>query len=50
MGGISVTGNRFGHGMKFAGCAILTDLQTTISQSGNVFDDTGQPIVVQRHN
>jgi len=50
MGGISVTGNRFGHATKFAGCAILTDLQTTISQSGNVFGDTGKPIVVQRHN
>jgi hypothetical protein len=50
MGGISVTGNRFGHATKFAGCAILTDLQTTITQSGNVFDDTGKPIVVQRHN
>jgi hypothetical protein len=50
MGGISVTGNRFGHATKFAGCAILTDLQTTISQSGNVFDDSGKAIVVQRHN
>lgn len=50
MGGITVTGNRFGHSTKFANCAILTDLQTTISQSGNVFDDSGTAIVVQRHN
>jgi hypothetical protein len=50
MGGITVTSNRFGHNTAFAGCAILTDLQTTISQSGNVYDDTGKPIVVQRHN
>ena len=50
MSGISATNNRFGHNTKFAGCAILTDLQTTITQSGNVFDDTGAPVVVQRHN
>lgn len=50
MGGITVTGNRFGHATKFANCPILTDLQTTISQSGNVYDDSGKPIAVQRHN
>lgn len=50
MGGITVNSNRFGHATKFAGCAILTDLQTTISQTGNVFDDTGLPIVLVRHN
>ncbi|HEX7107336.1 MAG TPA: hypothetical protein VF218_15315 [Acidothermaceae bacterium] len=50
MGGITVTNNRFGRNTGFDGCAILVDLQTTISLSGNVFDDTGQPIVVQRHN
>ncbi len=50
MSGITVSSNRFGHNMAYEGCAILTDLQTTITQSGNVFDDTGAPIVVQRHN
>lgn len=49
MGGITVSGNRFGHTSGFSGCAILTDLQTTISQSGNVYTD-GTPIKLQRHN
>jgi hypothetical protein len=50
MSGISATGNRFGRDTQYAGCAILVDLQTTLSASGNVFDDNGQPIVIQRHN
>jgi hypothetical protein len=50
MSGITVTGNRFGHTMKYSGCAIIVDLQTTIKQSGNVYDDTGKPIVLVRHN
>jgi len=50
MSGITVTGNRFGHDMKFSGCAILADLQTTLTQSGNVYDDTGAPIKLQQHN
>ena len=50
MNGISVAGNRFGRTMRFANCAILTDLQTTITASANVYADNGQPVSVQRHN
>ena len=50
MSGITVTNNRFGPDRKFSGCAILIDDQTTITQSGNVYDATGQPVVIQQHN
>jgi hypothetical protein len=50
MSGVSAIGNRFGHNTHFASCAILTDLQTTLTQSGNVYDDTGLPAAIQRHN
>jgi hypothetical protein len=49
MSGITVVNNRFGHGSKF-NCPVLIDRQTTISQSGNVYDDTGKPIAIQAHN
>lgn len=50
MSGVSAIGNRFGHDTHFGSCAILTDLQTTLTQSGNVYDDTGLPAAIQRHN
>ena len=44
MTGIYVVGNRFGRGSKFD-CPILISTQTVLSQNtGNVWDDTGQPI------
>ncbi len=47
---VTATSNRFGHNTLFASCPIVTDLSTTLVQSGNVYDDTGKPIAVQRHN
>jgi len=50
MSGITATGNRFGRNSHFVGCAILTDLQTTITATANVYDDNGAPVSIQRHN
>jgi hypothetical protein len=49
--GIYVIGNRFGR-HSFFKCPILLSTQTTLTQnSGNVWDDTGQPIPPpQRHD
>lgn len=49
--GIYVVGNRFGR-HSFFDCPILVSTRTTITQnSGNVWDDTGQPIPPeQRHD
>ncbi|HTC70655.1 MAG TPA: hypothetical protein VK662_13885 [Acidothermaceae bacterium] len=49
MSGITVTDNRFGRDSQY-GCPMLVDLQTTVTQSGNVYDDNGEPIEIQRHN
>jgi hypothetical protein len=49
MSGISVIDNRFGRDSQY-GCPMLVDLQTTITQSGNVYDNNGEPIEIQRHN
>jgi hypothetical protein len=49
MSGISVIDNRFGRDSQY-GCPMLVDLQTTITQSGNVYDDNGELIEIQRHN
>lgn len=44
MTGIHVVGNRFGRGSTFH-CPILISTKTVLSQnSGNVWDDTGQPL------
>jgi polygalacturonase len=49
--GIYVVGNRFGRGSFFQ-CPILISTQTTLSQNtGNVWDDTNQPIPApQQHD
>jgi hypothetical protein len=49
--GIYVVGNRFGRN-SFYDCPILVSTQTTLSRnSGNVWDDTGEPIPPeQRHD
>jgi Right handed beta helix region len=49
--GIYVVGNRFGPN-SFYDCPILVSTQTTLSQnSGNVWDDSGEPIPLeQRHD
>jgi hypothetical protein len=51
MTGIYITGNRFGRNSTFQ-CPILVSTQTVLSQNtGNVWDDTGQPIPQpQRHD
>jgi hypothetical protein len=49
MSGITLVNNRFGHGSQFD-CPVLIDRQTTIVQSGNVYDGTGKPIAIQSHN
>jgi hypothetical protein len=51
MTGIYVVDNRFGRNSAFK-CPILLSTQTTLTQnSGNVWDDTGQPIPApQRHD
>jgi hypothetical protein len=48
---ISVVGNRFGRGSAFQ-CPVLLSTKTTLTQfSGNVWDDTGQPVPApQRHD
>jgi hypothetical protein len=49
--GIYIVGNRFGRNSSFD-CPILVSTQATITQNtGNVWDDTGQPIPPeQRHD
>jgi hypothetical protein len=39
----------FSRTSHFVGCAILVDLQTTLTASGNVYSD-GPPVAIQRHN
>jgi hypothetical protein len=49
MSGISVTNNRFGHTSRL-GCAIVRDLKTTLSASGNVYDNNNAPVVIIASN
>ncbi len=43
--GVSVTNNRFGRHMEYTGCAILIGTRVTLAaNSGNVWDDNGQPV------
>jgi hypothetical protein len=44
MSGITVTGNRFGRGQRLTGCAIMATQGTSLSHSGNVWDDTSQAV------
>jgi len=47
--GVTVTNNRFGRN-SFYDCPILKSTQTTLTQSGNVWDDDGTPVPVQTHD
>jgi hypothetical protein len=51
LSGIYIVGNRFGRNSSFD-CPILVSTQTNLTQnSGNVWDDTGEPIPPeQRHD
>src|SRR5262249_40867246 len=47
--GIHVKENRFGRNSYFD-CPMLKSTQTTLDQSGNVFDDDSSPISIQTHD
>src|SRR5207237_5249945 len=49
MSGITVAGNRFGRGSRL-GCAIVHDLKTTLSASGNAYDNNSAPVVIVATN
>lgn len=45
LNGVSIVNNRFGRNQGFSGCTVLLSTKSTLSAySGNVWDDTGQPI------
>jgi hypothetical protein len=46
---LSATGNRFGRNSSY-GCPILKSTQTTLTSSGNVYDDDGSPVPIQTHD
>ncbi|HEX3598029.1 MAG TPA: hypothetical protein VHU80_23125 [Polyangiaceae bacterium] len=47
--GVSALDNRFGRN-SFYGCPILKSTQTTLTSSGNVYDDDGTPVPIQTHD
>lgn len=53
LSGISVDNNRFGHtSARYNGrCAIVDDLTTNlVSSTGNVWDITGNPVIIYSAN
>ncbi len=47
--GLVIRDNRFGRGQRVANCAIIRNATASpLTESGNVWDDTGQPIVITR--
>jgi hypothetical protein len=46
---VAVQGNRFGRN-SFYNCPILKSTATTLTGTGNVWDDTGTPVPVQSHD
>jgi hypothetical protein len=44
MSGITVTGNRFGRSQRFVDCAIISSQATILTHSGNVWDDSDEPV------
>jgi hypothetical protein len=46
---VSALNNRFGRN-SFYGCPILKSTKTTLTASGNVYDDDGTPVPVQTHD
>lgn len=45
---VAVQDNRFGTRQTLRGCAVLATLRTDLEASGNVWDETGLPVVVTR--
>jgi hypothetical protein len=50
MSGLTIEGNRFGRGSSARGCAIIASLATSFQGGGNVYDDDGSPVPVQRRD
>jgi hypothetical protein len=46
---VSASGNRFGRQTGF-NCPILLSTRTTLVGGSNVWDDSGQPVPIQRHD
>lgn len=49
LGPVVVSGNRFGHGMSIAGCAILRTGATSLAESGNIWLGSGLPAAVKTY-
>ncbi len=46
---VTASGNKFGHS-SFYGCPILLSTKTTLNGTGNVYEDTGAVVPIQRHD
>jgi len=46
MVGVTVSNDRFGRDQRLSGCAIIAGTATTLTQHGNVWDDTSQPVTI----
>ena len=46
MSGITATGNRFGRNQRIGGCAIISTQATSLTHSGNVWDDNNQTVSI----
>jgi hypothetical protein len=49
MSGLTVSGNRFGHGTRIADCSVLSSRTTQLVAEGNVWDDTGSAVRIRRN-
>lgn len=47
---VTVQANRFGGNTLFANCPILKSTKTELLGTGNVWDDTGEPVPIQSHD
>lgn len=47
MRGLTLTGNRFGRATERLDCAIIATRATSLTASGNVWDDTGLPVRIR---
>jgi hypothetical protein len=48
MGGITLSGNRFGRHSRYPGCALIASRATVVMAAGNVWDDNGLPVHLGR--
>jgi hypothetical protein len=49
MSGLTINGNRFGHGTRIPDCSVLSSRTTQIVAEGNVWDDTGSAVRIRRN-